>query len=64
MKTMETYCVSSKKNTANKNSSIRKTKQNRLMLLRNCAVCGKKNQLPLKINNSRILIIFQMINLK
>ena len=30
---METYCVSCKKNTANKISSVRKTKQNRLMLL-------------------------------
>ena len=36
---METYCVSCKKN---KNSSVRKTKQNRLMLLSNSAVCGKK----------------------
>ena len=32
-KTMETYCVSCKKYTANENSSVRKTKQNRLMLL-------------------------------
>ena len=39
---METYCVSCKKNTANKNSSVRKTKQNKLMLLSNCTVCGKK----------------------
>ena len=31
-----------KKITRNKNSSIRKTKENRLMLLSNCAVCGKK----------------------
>ena len=30
------------KYTANKNSNVRKTKQNRLMLLSNCAVCGKK----------------------
>ena len=30
---METYCVNCKKNTANENSSVRKTKQNRLMLL-------------------------------
>ena len=29
---METYHVSCKKNTTNKNSSVRKTKQNRLML--------------------------------
>ena len=39
---METYCVSCKKYTANKNSSVRKTKQNRLMLSSNCADCGKK----------------------
>ena len=39
---METYCVSCKKNTANENSSVRKTKQNRLMLLSNWADCGKK----------------------
>ena len=36
---METYCVSYKKYTANKKSSVRKTKQNRLMLLSNCTVC-------------------------
>ena len=39
---METYCVSCIKNTANENLSVRKNKQNRLMLLSNCAVCGKK----------------------
>ena len=39
---METYCISCKKNTANENLSVRKTKQNRLMLLSNCAVCSKK----------------------
>ena len=39
---METYCVGCKKNTANGNSSIRKTKQYSLMFLSNCAVCGKK----------------------
>ena len=39
---MKTYCVSCKKNTANENSSVRKTKQNILMLVSNCAVCGKK----------------------
>ena len=30
------------KNTANKNSSVKKTKQNRLLLLSNCATCDKK----------------------
>ena len=39
---METYCVSCKKYTANENLSVRKSKQNRLMLLSNCAICGKK----------------------
>ena len=36
---METYCVSCKKNIANKNSSVRKTKQNRLILLSNGTIC-------------------------
>ena len=39
---METYCVSCKKYTGNENSSIRKTRQNRLMHLSNCAVFSKK----------------------
>ena len=45
---MEIYCVSCKKNTANKNSSVRKTKNSRLTLLSNCAVCGKKNLVFIK----------------
>ena len=28
--------------TANENSNVTKTKQNRLMLLSNCTICGKK----------------------
>ena len=43
IKTMETYYVSCKKYTKNKNSNVRGTQQNRLMLLSNCAVCGNKN---------------------
>ena len=39
---METYFTSWKKNATNENSSVRENKQNRLMLLSNCAVCGKK----------------------
>ena len=39
---MERYCVSCKKYTANKNLSVTKNKQNKLMLLLNCAICGKK----------------------
>ena len=45
---METYCVSCEKYPANANSSIKKTKQNRLMLLSNCAVCGKKKSTFIK----------------
>ena len=35
---MEMYCVSCKKYPPNENSSVRKTKQNRLMLLSNYAI--------------------------
>ena len=42
------YCLSCKKNTEKKNSSVRKTKQNRLMLLSNCAFCGKKKSTFIK----------------
>ena len=59
---METYCASCKKNTTNGNSSVRKTKQNRLTLLSNCVISGEK--LSLKIENSTIFIIFEMISLK
>ena len=45
---METYCVSCEKNSADKVSNVRKTKQNRLMFLSNCAVCGKKKSTFIK----------------
>ena len=48
IKAMETICASREKNTAHGNSSVRKTKQNRLVLLSNCAVCGKKRSSLLK----------------
>ena len=38
------YCVSCKKYTVNRTSSLRKTKQNKLILLSNCAVCCKKKK--------------------
>ena len=53
---METHCASCKKYTANENSSVRKTNQNRLMLLSNCAVCGKEKSTFIKMKNSTILI--------
>ena len=39
---METYCVSCNKNIANKNSRVRRTKKNRLMLISNRVACDKK----------------------
>ena len=39
---MGKYCVSCKKNTANKNSIVRRSKQKRLMLATNCTNCGKE----------------------
>ena len=42
---METYCASCKKYTTNENSCVGKTKQNKLKLLSNCAVCGKKKKI-------------------
>ena len=38
---METFCVSCKKILETLNLSVGKTKQNKLMLLSNCTICGK-----------------------
>ena len=59
---METYCVSCKKYTSNEYSSVRKTKQNRLMILSNCTVCCKKKLTFIKKINK--IVVFQTINLK
>ena len=45
---MGTYCVSYKKNIENKNSSVRKTKRNRLMLASNFVVCSNKKSRLIK----------------
>ena len=45
---METFCISCKKYPINETSSARKTKQNIIMLLSNCAVCGKKKSTFIK----------------
>ena len=52
---MEMYCISCKKYPANENLSVRKPKQNRIMLLSNCIICDKKKSTFIK-NNSSILI--------
>ena len=55
---METYCVSCEENTANENSSVRETTEDKLRVLSNCAVCDKKkstfikNQVLNNFNNS------------
>ena len=41
-KAMETDCVICKENIENKNSSVRRTKQKRLIPVSNCVACGKK----------------------
>ena len=47
---MEIYCVSCQKYTENKNLNVTKIKKkkNRLMLLSNCTVCGKKKSTSTK----------------
>ena len=39
---MQTYCVSCKKNTENKNVKIVRTKNGRLQMRSLCSVCGNK----------------------
>ena len=58
---METYSVICTKYTVNKNLNPKKPKQNRLMLLSNCAVCGKKNSTFIKNKNSIISISLKWI---
>ena len=45
---METFCISCKKYAANENSTVRKTKQNRLIFVSNCAVYSKKKSTFMK----------------
>ena len=46
--TVDMYFFTCKKYAANKNSSARKTKQSRFMLISNCVVCGKKKSIFVK----------------
>ena len=39
---METYFVTCNKNAANQCSRVRRAKQNRLILLSSCTICGKE----------------------
>ena len=39
---MNTYCLSCKKDTRNINPKVRKTKNNRKMMLSRCSICNNK----------------------
>ena len=56
IKAMETYCVSCKKSGANEISNVWITKRNRLMLLPNCAICGKKKSTFIKSRTFKWLV--------
>ena len=58
---METYCASCKKNTANKNLNVRRTKQNKLILLSNCAVSGKKKSRFIKTKETSRLELHSVV---
>ena len=45
---MEKYCICCKRNTAIENSSVKKTKENKLMVLSNYVICGKKELIFIK----------------
>lgn len=42
MKKQWKHFLRCKKNTTSKNSNVRMTKQDRLVLMSNCAICGKE----------------------
>ena len=58
IKTMETYCEGCKKNNANKNSSVKETKQNRFVIVSNCAVCDKEKSSFIKNQQLYQTIVF------
>ena len=39
---MQTYCVSCRKNTENKDAEVIKTKNGRLQMRSHCSICGNK----------------------
>ena len=47
-KTMLWYCLKCRKNTESKNPRVEKTKNRRIMLSSNCAVCGSKKSIFIK----------------
>ena len=51
IKTMDIYCVSCKENIVNKNSRVRRTKQNRLMVNQILLFMVRENQDSLKLRS-------------
>ena len=53
---MLTYCLKCKNNTKNKDAKVIKTKNSRLMLSSNCAVCGSKKSKFMKEQEAKGLL--------
>ena len=47
------YCLKSRKNTESKNPKVARTKNGRIMLLSNCAVCNSKKLKFIKEQEAR-----------
>ena len=53
---MLSYCLKCRKNTESKNQKAAKTKNGRIMLTSNCAVCGSKKSRFIKEQEAKGLI--------
>ena len=53
---MQTYCVSYKKNTENKDVKVVKTKNGRLQMKSHCSVCGNKKSRFVKEQEAKGLL--------
>ena len=53
---MKTYCMKCRKNTANLNSKIFKTKNGRLTMQSKCTVCGIKKSIFVKEQGAKVLL--------
>ena len=59
---MLSYCLKCRKNRESKNPKVVKTKNGRLMVLSNCAVCGSKK--PKFIEEQKASELLNMLELK
>ena len=53
---MLSYCLKCRKNAESKNQKVAKTKNGRMMLTSNCAVCGSKKSRFIKEQEAKGLI--------